>query len=128
MPDMTAAKQALIGRAQTGWARTGARVETELASTGPEDTGNMNRNTRVFPRGPLAFEVVIAADYASFVRDGTRPHEIVPVTAQALRWTDEGGTHFAKRVQHPGTQPNDWYEQATGKRIEFFADELGRLP
>jgi len=30
----------------------------------------------------------------------------------ALRWTDGGGTHFAKQVQHPGTQPDPWLNTA----------------
>lgn len=42
------------------------------------------------------------AAYASFVEEGTRPHEILPRRANFLRWEDTDGIHFAKRVQHPG--------------------------
>jgi len=37
---------------------------------------------------------------------GTRPHIITPDEAEALRWfNDEGQPVFAKRVRHPGTEP-----------------------
>jgi len=40
--------------------------------------------------------------YASFVEAGTAPHVIVPSRARVLRWEDDAGVHFARRVQHPG--------------------------
>ena len=75
-----------------------------------------------------AAEGVIEATrpYASFVEEGTAPHEIRPKEGEgfegplqkgqsrrkkddigthrvALRWVDGGTTHFAKVVHHPGT-------------------------
>jgi hypothetical protein len=40
--------------------------------------------------------------------EGTRPHTIVPRVKQMLRFTPQGGSGFvfARRVEHPGTQPN----------------------
>lgn len=41
---------------------------------------------------------------ASFHHLGTRPHEITPRNASALRFPDDqGGIVFTKSVQHPGT-------------------------
>lgn len=40
--------------------------------------------------------------YASFVEEGTQPHDIRPVRAKALHWTDGDGEHFAAVVHHPG--------------------------
>lgn len=68
------------------------------------------------------------APYASLVEGGTKAHEIRPKMAEnvsgpvrpsqsrrgssdigthrvALRWVDSGGTHFARVVHHPGTNP-----------------------
>ena len=43
-------------------------------------------------------------NYALYVHEGTGPHDIVPIKAQALFWP--GAAHPVKRVHHPGTRPN----------------------
>lgn len=50
--------------------------------------------------------------YAEYVIDGTRPHEIKPRTAGALSFVVNGHTIFAKRVEHPGNQPNPFVEDS----------------
>lgn len=47
-----------------------------------------------------------------FMEAGTRPHPIVPVAAQALRFMVAGKAVFAKSVMHPGTKPYKMIEQA----------------
>jgi len=127
--NIDAIKQRYIGRWQTGYARAGARLERELQSTSPVDTGEMRRQTRVFPRGPGALEVVVATDYASFVRDGTNPHVIeARPPRRALRFEVGGQVVFRRRVNHPGTNPNPWYNNALGRMPEFFNDEIRGLP
>lgn len=122
-------RQRLIGRWQTGWARAGSRLETELRATSPVDTGTMQSETRVFPRGPYVVEAVVATPYASFVRDGTRAHVIeARPPRKALRWESGGEVFYRRRVNHPGTQPNDWYVDATGRMAEFAEEEFGKLP
>lgn len=49
-------------------------------------------------------DMVAGKETASFLEEGTRPHTIEPRDKEALRWWD-GGEHFAKRVEHPGTRP-----------------------
>ncbi|MCL5947420.1 MAG: hypothetical protein M1298_05335 [Chloroflexi bacterium] len=49
---------------------------------------------------------VYGVDYADFVIHGTAPHLIMPVQKRALWW--QGSAHPVSRVQHPGTQPNDF--------------------
>lgn len=44
----------------------------------------------------------------ALVVDGTDPHPIDPVNAQALRFTSGGTVVFAPHVDHPGTQPNNF--------------------
>lgn len=51
------------------------------------------------------------APYGLFVHEGTQPHGIVAVNADALRffWPDGGngpGIYFFASVNHPGTQPH----------------------
>lgn len=43
------------------------------------------------------------AKHASYIEEGTPPHEIEARRAELLRWVDEGGgVHFARKVNHPG--------------------------
>lgn len=101
---------------------TCATVEREAKKEAPVDTGELRdsidtQNVRRSKHGGSG-EVVVKADHATFVVEGTRPHEIVPKTAAALRWQTPAGPRFAKRVQHPGTQPNNFLDvaQAAGER------------
>lgn len=57
---------------------------------------------------------VIASTHPAtrYVVNGTRPHLIRPVRAQALRFTVGGRLVFARLVHHPGTQPNDFLSKA----------------
>lgn len=51
-------------------------------------------------------------DVLSYVNDGTSAHEIVPVDAQALRFTDGGTVVFATHVDHPGNAANPFVMKA----------------
>lgn len=85
--------------------------------------------------------------YAHFVDVGTKPHDILPMASYswgglkrrprgpgtesvvgrgyALRWKDEGGgEHFARRVHHPGTQPNNFFANAIVATRNRLAREL----
>ena len=53
--------------------------------------------------GLLSVAVTNPVPLATWVEDGTRPHDIVPTTKKALHWGGPGGDVFATRVQHPGT-------------------------
>jgi hypothetical protein len=75
-------------------------------------TGTLTKSIgdRLTSIGALGAEGVIeaTAPYAKFVEGGTKPHHIVPRRARMLAWEGEGGQgdwHFARSVQHPGTQP-----------------------
>ncbi len=63
------------------------------------------------PGGPSAV-ITVRHHAVGFVINGTRPHQIRPVRAQALRFTVGGRVVFAKLVNHPGTQPNDFLNKA----------------
>lgn len=49
------------------------------------------------------------ASYAPFVELGTRPHTIVPRNAKALYWP--GADHPVRKVNHPGSKPNQFMER-----------------
>ena len=66
------------------------------------------------------------AEYALYVNEGTRPHVIEPVSAQALYWP--GADHPVKRVNHPGTQGQHFIENSIddveGRLAGYFLQAL----
>jgi hypothetical protein len=54
------------------------------------------------------------ANKVTWLREGTRAHSITPTKASALHfwWTRAGVEVFTKHVNHPGTRPNRWEEEA----------------
>lgn len=66
------------------------------------------------------------------LENGTRPHDIFPMNAKALKFTIDGRTIFAGKVHHPGTQPYLFYYNALqnaiprlGRRVsEAIREEL----
>lgn len=88
-------------------------------------TGNLGMSIHVAEYDEDSVRVVADADYAPDVEYGTKPHEIVPRRARALRWaTSPGGARltgsprrgaevaFARRVQHPGTKAQPYMRPA----------------
>jgi hypothetical protein len=105
---------------------TAARIladdwERELRDTSPVDSGTMRDQTSTKvsgSRGRITVEAKVDTDYAEMVSTGTRPHVIVPVRAQALRFQARSGDIvYAAKVNHPGAQPDTWWD-----------DSLRRLP
>ena len=93
---------------QKGVDEGAAEARTRHAYT--DRTGNLTGKTsgRVITstHGGAEGEIVADAPYASFVEEGTKPHEIVPRRGQWLAWeAAQGDWHFARRVNHPGSKP-----------------------
>jgi hypothetical protein len=82
----------------------------------PVRTGRLRSSIRAEP--PRIFSlrgsVKVGSDleYAAFVNDGTRPHQIRPRNRQVLRFQVGGRTVFAKVVNHPGTRPRPFLDRA----------------
>ena len=79
----------------------GLLAAQKIREKAPEKTGVLKKSVTAQIRG----DTVIAGPtvpYAPYVEFGTRPHEILPVRVQALRFSVDGETIFAKRVWHPG--------------------------
>ena len=83
----------------------------------PRKTGNLGRSIHLGAVTATRAETIASADYAAYVEQGTRAHEIRPKARKALRWAASAGdarltgtprkggrVRFAKRVQHPGTK------------------------
>lgn len=89
------------------------RAEAEAIRLAP---GGMKRTiSSQVQRGPGGeFRGVISVRHpaALYVINGTRPHLIRPVRAQALRFTIGGRVVFAKVVHHPGSKPNNFLRKA----------------
>lgn len=63
--------------------------------------------------GSLLIEFGSPAAYTPYIVDGTRPHTIVPRSARVLHFRTAGGDEvFTRRVNHPGTRPNDFVRRA----------------
>lgn len=79
----------------------------------PEVTGKLRGSIRhvgnkIFCGGP-------GIEYWFYVEYDTRPHEIRPIHAKSLHWTDAHGEHFAKVVHHPGTTGQHFMRNALYK-------------
>jgi hypothetical protein len=103
------------------------RMTTELKRTAPVGaTGDLSRNTGVevvsADRRTVKAEARIDVDYAEVVVQGSRAHPIVATNAQALRfyWPKKGAVVFFRRVNHPGTTPNPFFERVVSKWAEFL--------
>ena len=106
-------------------ARVGGYVTREcksLADTrlrprqGPRQQGDAKRYRDSFKTttrregAELRTTVTNSAAHATYLENGTRPHEIVPRRAKALVFVvagngKRGGVVFAQKVHHPGTKP-----------------------
>lgn len=105
----------------------------------PRRTGNLGRTIRVGTVTNDRAEVIAGGQrnvgYAAAVEFGTRPHVIVPRKKKALAWGGErtlggrlrsGGkpTHFAKRVNHPGTRAKPYLRPGIIKAVEKQGGEI----
>jgi len=75
----------------------------------PRKTSFMRTSDTVTNLGRGRRRLEFAADYASYVDEGTPPHQIRPRNARVLRFRVGGKTVFARVVNHPGTKPTKWF-------------------
>lgn len=69
----------------------------------PIKTGRL-RGSFMTAFSPLTGILKPSVNYAIYVHEGTRPHQIRPVAKRALYW--KGADHPVSVVNHPGTRPN----------------------
>jgi hypothetical protein len=63
------------------------------------------------------------ASYAQMVEFGTKPHTIVPKDKKALYWP--GAAHPVRKVNHPGTKPNQFMERIVSESQEEINAQFG---
>ena len=64
------------------------------------------------------------APYDIFVAEGTKAHVIEAKPGKVLVFKVNGKTVFAKKVHHPGTQPQPFAEQSLTRWQESLGDKL----
>lgn len=67
------------------------------------------------------------APYAPFVIFGTRPHTIRPRDKKALRWASGGEFIFAKFVNHPGYEGDDYMTVAAKNALDRLRDIISDI-
>lgn len=87
-------------------------VQRHAVEEAPRRTGNLKGSIRVEENGPLSRIVYPdqgVAPYALYVILGTAPH-----TIQGNPWLYwDGAEHPVRQVQHPGTAPNPFLDEAS---------------
>ncbi|WNZ28461.1 MAG: hypothetical protein IAX21_07270 [Candidatus Bathyarchaeota archaeon] len=93
----------------------------------PWKTGKLARSivTKI-EEGEAKLQILVP--YAKFVVEGTRPHEIRPVSANVLVFKAKSGDLvFTRLVRHPGTKPNPFIQRAVDEAREHIDDIWAEL-
>lgn len=106
--------------------RNAGRIAGEASRRAPMRTGRLRSSIRARRSGELQYEVDSSAPYAGYVEKGTRPHVILPVRAKALRFRVGSQEIFAKRVEHPGTNPQAFFGPAVESALPKLREELAQ--
>jgi len=101
-------------------------MTADLKTTAPVVTGELKRKTGVEVTSQtiqrITAEARIDTEYAAFVTMGTRPHVIRPKSPTGvLVFPWRGKTVFTRRVQHPGTQANPFYDRVVNNWSRYLA-------
>ena len=91
----------------------------------PMRTGRLRSMFRAYYNPAENAVIIEGPEYLKYLVTGTKPHEIRPVHAHALRFESQGEVVFAKLVFHPGTQPHiffkEGFELGLGRGVELAA-------
>jgi len=114
-----------LGQAPRKIVQDFAKIAKEaMQHEAPERTGALKRGIRYRTFGSVESAYARFYDeeeYAFFVIEGTRPHDIYPREKQALFWP--GAEHPVPFVHHPGTRADDFPERAM-RELERAAEGL----
>lgn len=117
-----------IQRARTRFLDQASRVTIdEMRRLAPARTGRLRDSIQILERREEQVSVGPTVDYVKHVVRGTGPHEILPRRARALRFEMDGQVVFAKRVQHPGTEPKRFVEDTALQISEVLPDLMARI-
>ena len=111
-------------RVMADMARRGTNVVQAMLADPrtPTGSGFLKGTFRVQPgtaANPAGATVIVGiagrTDYLGYIIDGTPPHIIEAKRTRPnphLRFVQDGGIKFRRRVRHPGTKPNDFISRA----------------
>ena len=118
--------------------RVGQLVMRAAQREAPEGKGVLRQSIGMTVVGGGSGALITeGARHGVFVREGTKPHVIVPRHKKALYWP--GAAHPVKRVSHPGTKANPYHqravedsrpdiEEAAGEMVGKIAIEVTKKP
>lgn len=109
-----------------------------IASATPKITGKLARSTAFSIQGGISDTQSLmitqgaksagGAFYGQFVREGTKPHVILPRKGKYLRFEIGGRVVYTKRVNHPGSKPNPYHKRvydAKRNEVNKIITEMG---
>jgi len=112
----------ILREASEAWA---SRIEQILRMHTPLQDGRLRNELYIeLRRDGIA---VVGPEYLLYLILGTRPHEILPHRARALRFDIEGRVIFAKRVYHPGFPPQPFFREFLRKAFEILPEILAEV-
>lgn len=104
--------------------RASELMTAELKRNAPIDTGELRSKTGVRVTSEtgtlIKAEAIIDVDYAEVVVHGSRPHIIRARNKQALAFQMGSKTIIVKSVNHPGTQPNLFFQRVVSRWASFL--------
>ena len=104
---------------------TAQEVWGNLREYSPQDHGRLAGSWVLQRRGDMRSTVGTSVKYALVQNDGSRPYDIFPRSAKALRFVVDGAVIFAKRVHHPGIKGKQYIEKSideANQRISEFVE------
>lgn len=109
-------RRAIRGASMRELRTVGPMVVNRAKVLAPVDTGRLRASIRGEYRRTWTlrpqFTVGSDVEYAGFVNDGTRPHQIRPRNASVLRFRVGNRWVYARVVNHPGTRPRPFLDRA----------------
>lgn len=102
-------------------------VQELIRQNSPVRTGALRDSITIERTSVDTVIVGPTAPYAPFVEFGVAAHEIVPVRAEALRFTIDGETVFAKRVMHPGFEGRAFIKQSSEEAIPRLRESAFKI-
>jgi len=137
---LSKAKQAEIDAAEQELDEYGSILVIAIQREAPRDEGLTAQSVKykITGRGTKDMELVVQIGSAErpevvikTILFGSRRHVIEPKKRGGwLHWVGGGEDHFAKRVNHPGTKPNDFMQRAwdaTATQRRAMIARIGRL-
>lgn len=92
--------------------------------------GNLRQSIRSQMIGTASGMVEVGVNYAGYVHEGTRPHQIRVKNKRSLA-NRRSGQFFGRVVNHPGTAPNPFLQRAVenseGDIDNFFIEAVNNV-